>query len=227
MISPAKKPAASMLLKGYLACVLLGLALVLLGWSLVPTTSLLSVGGVCIVLIVYGLAGLFGFARLRSEDLRLAGIAGLLAGIIFASEIILEYALLPKDNTIWGLIEFAGVFAVLFVASVRLAYRRKSFRYGPLAGVVSAMFSSTIWLIFILLIFYMFRGSARQVLVFTAEGNYADFARSGMTDFNAFIMEDFFGAGFFHLLLVPTLAAILGMLGGLVGKGLARIKKQP
>jgi len=48
---------------------------------------------------------------------------------------------------------------------------------------------------------YAFRGSPRQVLVLRAEGNYEDFARSGMSDFNVFIMEDFMGATFFHLLL--------------------------
>ena len=86
--------------------------------------------------------------------------------------------------------------------------------------------SSVIWLIFILGTFYIFRGSARQIQVFTAEGNYADFAQSGMHDFNTFVMEDFFGAGFYHLLLAPILAAILGTLGGLLGKGLAQIRKR-
>jgi hypothetical protein len=80
---------------------------------------------------------------------------------------------------------------------------------------------------FVLLIFYIFRGSARQALVFTAAGNYADFAWSGMQDFNAFMMEDFFGGGFFHLVLIPILAAILGTLAGLGGKGLLSIKKPP
>jgi hypothetical protein len=46
-----------------------------------------------------------------------------------------------------------------------------------------------------------------------------------MTDFNAFIIEDFLGAGFFHLLLGSILATMLGAIGGLLGKGLFRIKK--
>ena len=33
-------------------------------------------------------------------------------------------------------------------------------------------------------------------------------------------MQDFFGAGFYHLLLGPIVAVILGGLGGLVGKAL-------
>ena len=51
-----------------------------------------------------------------------------------------------------------------------------------------------------------------------AEGDYEDFARSGMSDFNAFIMEDFLGAIFFHLLLGLLVAAVLGALGGVLGK---------
>jgi hypothetical protein len=46
-----------------------------------------------------------------------------------------------------------------------------------------------------------------------------------MSDFNTFVMEDFLGAGFFHLLLGPIVASGLACLGGLVGKGLAPVRK--
>ncbi len=49
--------------------------------------------------------------------------------------------------------------------------------------------------------------------------------RSGMSDFNAFIMEDFMDATFFHLLLGPLVAAVLGLLGGLLGKAIALFQK--
>jgi hypothetical protein len=66
-------------------------------------------------------------------------------------------------------------------------------------------------------VFYLFYGTARQSQVFRAEGNYEDFQRSAMSDFNAFIMEDFLGATFFHLILEPLLASLLGIIGGLAG----------
>ena len=53
-------------------------------------------------------------------------------------------------------------------------------------------------------VFYAFNGTAQQAQVLQAEGNLADFARSGMSDFNAWAMQDFLGAGFFHLLLEPS-----------------------
>ena len=226
MISTDKSASSTIVRKSFIACVLLGLVLVILGWLLVPTTSLLSIAGACFVLVIYGLIGYFGFPRIRSEILILVGVFGLLAGAIFAGEILLEYAILPKSNTSWGVIEFGGVFAVYFLSSVVVAYRRKGIRYGILAAVVNSMLSSVVWLIFMLLMFYVFRDTTRQELVFTAEGNFEDFARSGMSDFNTFVMEDFLGAGFFHLLLGPIIATILGTIGGLLGKGIARIKKQ-
>ena len=224
MPSTNQGSASNILQKASLPGVVLALALVLLGWLLVPAVSLLSVGGVCLILVVYTLAGHFGFPRLRSEVLRLAGVFGLLAGVVFAGEILLEYAILPKDNTSWGGFEFGCVFGIYFLSSVVVAYRLKSLRQGLLAAVVTAMLSSVIWLIFVLLTFYIFRGTARQAQVFMAEGNYADFAQSGMQNFNTFVMEDFFGGGFYHLLLGPVVAAVLGTLGGLLGKGLANIR---
>jgi len=74
-----------------------------------------------------------------------------------------------------------------------------------------------IWLIAVLTIFYLFHGTPQQNQVFHAEGNFYDFAQSGMTDFDAFIMQDFWGAGFFHSILLPLLAGILGSVGSLIG----------
>jgi hypothetical protein len=221
MNAPNKTPSSDIIRKGFLLGVVLGLSLVMLGWLLEPTTNPLSIVAVCLVLVIYGLAGYFGFPRIRSELLTLAGVFGLLAGAIFAGEILLEYAILPTDNTGWGVIEFGGAFALYFFSSLIAAYRCKDIRCGILTAVVSAMLSSVIWLLFILLTFYLFRGTTRQEHVFLVEGNYADFARSGMRIFSAFVMEDFLGAGFFHLLLGPILAAILGSIGGLSGLGIA------
>ena len=225
MISLKKLTLSNTVPKVYLFGILLGLILVIAGWILIPTTSFLSVAGICLILAVYGLVGYFVFPRIQPEILRLVAVFGLLAGIIFAGEILLEYALLPTDNTSWGLIEFGSVFALYFLSGWWVAYRSTSIKAGTLAAILSAMLSSVIWLIFLLLTFYFFRGTTRQEIVFTAEGNFEDFARSGMSDFNTFVMEDFLGAGFFHLLLSPLLAAILGTIGGVFGKGIGQLRK--
>jgi hypothetical protein len=226
MSSMKFRPITHRLQKGFLACVLLGLVLVLLGWGLLPDLSWLSLAGVLLILLCYGLAGVFGFSRISASILNLAGFFGLAAGLVFASEICLEYALLPQDNTNWGTLEFGSVFVLYLCSGLLGAFRHRNLSSGILAAVVSAMLSSVIWLSVALFTFYLFRGSARQAAVFLAEGNYADFARSGMKDFGTFMIEDFFGAGFFHLLLAPGVATLLGTLGSWIGIGLAYFKKQ-
>ena len=214
----------TLLQKALLFGVLIGIALVLFGWILIPATNLLSVGAACLILGVYGLVVYLGFPKIRPEILRWAGMFGLIAGVIFVGEILLEYIVLPKDNTTWGLIEFGSVFLVYFLSSLWVSYRTVRVRSGILTAILSAMLSALIWLITILIMFYVFQGTDRQAQVFRAEGTYEDFARSGMADFNPFVMEDLLGGGFFHLILGPILAAILGSIGGLLGRGIANIR---
>jgi hypothetical protein len=165
-------------------------------------------------------AGWFGSKILTRQTTPLARIvisSGLLAGGIFASEVGLEYVLLPTDNTGFGWVEFGLVFVVYFGVGALVAYREFPFRWSVAAGAATAVISSLIWYISVLACFYAFLGTERQARVFRAEGNYEDFKRSGMTDFNSFVMDDFLGAGFFHLLLGPIVASLLASLGGLFG----------
>jgi hypothetical protein len=213
---------------GFLAIDGIALAMVVLGWILIPTTSLLSIGAAVGIVGVYGLVGGVSARRLYRRNpliLQTASVFGLIAGLIFVSEILWEYLTLPADNTRLGLIEFGSVFLLFFISSLLVGHRTRKPGQAVLSAIGSAMIGSLIWLVAVLAVFYIFRGSPQQAQVFRAEGNYEDFARSGMNDFNAFIMEDFMGAGFFHLLLVPIAAAILGTLGGLVGKGLAKLHR--
>lgn len=73
------------------------------------------------------------------------------------------------------------------------------------------------WYIVLLTITYAMKGTPRQAMVFRAEGNLDDFAHSGPANFEAWLMQDLLGAGFYHLLLGLIIAAILGDVGGLVG----------
>jgi hypothetical protein len=163
--------------------------------------------------------------RRHPDILRLAIRFGLLAGAVFAGEIILEYILLPANNSLFGVVEFGTVLALYFASAFVSAFRTPSIKNAVLTSVASAFIASLCWVITVLAVFYAFRGSPHQALVFRAEGNYEDFARSGMSDFNAFIMEDFMGAAFFHLLLGLLVAAGLGVMGGLLGKAIATHRK--
>ena len=204
-----------------------GIVLVTIGWILAPTTSLLSKTAAYAILVIYGVIGYFvppALERINPQILKYIALFGLPAGIVFTGEILLEYILLPASNISMGLVEFGTVFFVYFFAGLVAAYRANSTRQALLTAAGSAMLSALIWLVFTLITFYVFRGTAQQEQVFRAECNYDDFARSSMRDFNAFIMEDFMGATFFHLTLGPFLATMLGWLGSIIGKILARLR---
>ena len=226
-------PADSLVLPNYLRksllCgVMVALVLVIAGRLFAPATSLLSTMAASAILLAYGgMAALcpIRLYRRHPDILRWAMIFGLLAGAVFAGEIILEYILLPTDNSHYCMVEFGTVFVLYFVTAFVSALRSLSIKNAVLTSVASAFIASLVWVITVLAVFYVFRGSPRQVLVLRAEGNYEDFARSGMSDFNAFIMEDFMGATCFHLLLGLLVAAVLGVLAGLLGKAAARFQK--
>ena len=228
MPSSNKFPLPSLFQRGFLAGILIALLLVIFGWVLVPTASLLSVGAALAILAVYALLG--GLCppvlyRRNPLILQIASVFGLIAGAIFVSEILWEYLSLPADNTQLGYLEFGSVFFLYFLSGLLVAYRTRKMGQAVLTAAGSAMIGSLIWLIAALACLYIFRGSPQQVQVFRAEGSYEDFARSGMSDFNTFIMEDFMGATFYHLLLGPIVAIILGAFGGLLGKSLASLRQ--
>jgi hypothetical protein len=195
--------------------ILCALGLVGYGKHLIPTTNDLSLDAAVLVLVIYAIIAWAAPVRIEEKWPKLVSASspfGILAGAIFVSELLFEYILLPANNAQMGYVEFGLVLFVYALAGAVAAYRYESIGAGTVAAANAAIVSSLIWFIAVLAVFYCFRGSLRQELVFRAEGNYDDFARSGMADFDAFTMEDFCGAGFFHLLIGPFVAALLGAL---------------
>ena len=219
---------AGYLQKTLLVGVAAALVLVMTGHLLVPAMSSRSTLAAVVILLAYGGMAAFCPGRLHHwnpDILRVAVLFGLLAGSVFTGEIILEYVLLPTDNSRYGMVEFGAVFALYLTSALVSALRSRSLANAVLTSVAAAFIASLVWVLVVLVVFYAFRGSSRQILVLRAEGDYEDFSRSGMSDFNAFIMEDFMGAAFFHLLLGPLVSAVLGIFGGLLGKALARFSR--
>jgi hypothetical protein len=208
--------------------VLCAIGLVIYGRVLVPTTHTLGMVAVTLLLGLYGIIGWLGPRTIGENwpSIRSACVPfGLVGGFIFASEVVLEYWILPADNSRMGVIEFSLVFLIYATAGTLVTYQGCGQRSAIIASVATAMISSLIWYIVVLATFYTYFGTIKQQLVFQAEGNYEDFARSGVTDFDAWVMEDFLGAGFYHLLLGPMIAAALGVFGGIVGQGLRSRRK--
>lgn len=220
---------ASLAQKGMVMGVILNIALIGIGLVLFPSTmkpggdgwrSVFAAEG---ILIVYGVIGFWGTAALEKNypgALRPGILFGLLAGGVFALEICLEYLFLPKDNTQYGFFEYGLVFLLFFIAGLWTSWQTGRVRDGLLAAVWSALISSLIWYAVLLISYYIFHGTLRQNSVFAAEGTFDDFRSSGETNFDAFVMVDFLGACFFHLLLAPLIAYLLGSLGGVFGKSM-------
>ena len=217
-----------MIRTGLVAGLVIDAALVFYSKLAAPSISLISLVGPLAILLVY--AGLAWYVlpvldQLYPRIFRWVILFGLVGGVIFAAEILLEYILLPADNTTYGLVEYGGVFFVLFLSALIASYTSRSLRQGILTAVASAMAASVIWSVVLLITLHAFTGTPQQAAVWQAEGTLQDFANSGMKDLYTFTIEDNLGATFFHLLIAPILAAVLGLVGGLLGKLLGRMRK--
>jgi len=204
-------------------------ALVMLGLILTPTTLTASrqgwLGGTAAVamLAIYGVLGVVGSPAVERRNPRILPIAslfGLTIGIIFVAEMLFEYIILPssKGNERLAYLEFVGMFLCLFLAGLKGGQATGNVWHGVLTAIWSTMIGSLIWVASLLSTYYAFIGTARQEQVLAADQVFEDFKRSGMTDLRAFVMQDYLGGVFFHLLLGLIVAAILGMIGALVAK---------
>jgi hypothetical protein len=182
--------------------------------------------GFILILVFFGVTAYFGPSILERRSplaLRMANRAGLLAGAIFILEMLLEIILLPAYNSAFGQIEYGLVLVIFFFTALDVA-RRTSWGNGVLAALWAALIASLLFILGIFLFFFLFNGTDRYMQVLAAEGSLEDFARSGMTDLNLFLMGDFLGAAFFYSLLLPLVAALVGCIGAGVGRGVGYLQ---
>ena len=194
-----------------LSAIALGLALFVFGWVLVPTAVPLLPAA---VLVAYGALARIGsrtIYRSNAKTLRITTIFGLLGAAVLVPSLLVEYAGKTVNN-------LAMIVPVLFLwllaglASARLTGR---LRDAAASSTLSAMISSLANVIALLASYYVLRGSALQERFFQTEGDYEDFARSGMQDFNTWVIGDLFGGTFIHLMLGALVGALLGTLAGI------------
>lgn len=164
---------------------------------------------------LYAAAGAWALtpARRRPEIMAWAQRAGFAAAAIYAGEILLEYVVQPADNTSWGLVEFSAVFACYAMAGAGGAARSRRVWPAVQSALWAAAVATLVWYAVLLAATFAFAGTPAQAAVFRAEGDFDDFRRSGLSDFKVFTLQDLLGAGFFHLLLSPIFAAMLGFSG--------------
>jgi hypothetical protein len=178
----------------------------------------------CALLIQWGP---LSAARAPSISMRTGVTTGAVTGVLYGAEGLAEYvspAVTDRSVAI-GWVIVAGIVGSNVVAATVVTLRTRSTRAGVVAAVYNAVTEYLVWYPSVLLGYYVFRNSGSIGRVWQAEGTYTDFARSGMTDIHAFVVQDDWGAGFFHLLAGLVFAAVFGGLAALAVRGYQRLPR--
>jgi hypothetical protein len=151
---------------------------------------------------------------------RIGVTTGLILGGLYGAEVLAEYlsARITGASVLIGWTIVAGLVLGNIVAAATAAARLRSVRAGVTAAVYCAIVEYLVWYPAVLICYYVFRTSEAVERVWRAEGTYDDFARSGMTDIRAFVLQDFWGAGFFHLLAGLVIAGVFGTSAALAAR---------
>jgi hypothetical protein len=205
--------------RGLFAALLLVLLLAVYLWTLAPT---LGIAAPILAIVVYAVVAHYGVRTASAADpaiVRAIAVCGVLSAVVFGPSILIEYAGRTVDNGV-----MLGAVAVFSsIAAALAAWRTRRVGVAVYASTLSAMIGSLAFVTAVLGSYALLRGTALQDRFFRTEGDYDDFARSGMTDFNRWVIEDLFGGVFFHLLLGALIAAVLGLLVGTLAIGCLRI----
>lgn len=192
--------------------------------------TLLGLVADIIIFSLYALAGIYGTQvsdRLCSEAVRVGAYFGIAVTVVYLLVVEGEYMVrVPASRAgMLGMVMVVAVFSLFLLAGIGSAYRAGQILAGTLAAVWSALIGTGAWFSIVMFTYYAFLGTAQQEYVLKLE-NHDDFVRSGMTDFRAFVLQDFMGAGFYHLLISPLFAGILGSIGGVMGIGARRAQER-
>src|SRR5438552_6829944 len=186
------------------------LSVVLIGYALTRSpTALPAVAGSAALMLAV-LAGCAAFPWFGPLSTRHSGQHVVHVGA--AVGLVLGGALVAVDLTTPAMaipVEFVTL------GTMALAYAVAGAIAGIRAALWTALVGYLVWYPTIWLYYFVGYGSATYDRALRAEGEYDDFHRSGLTDFTTFLLRDFLGAGFFHLLLGVLLA--LGAGAGAAG----------
>jgi hypothetical protein len=146
---------------------------------------------------------------------------GIYLGIISLVSLILEHFAAANSSfnavrgvSMWGLMFFS------FGAAGSVAYQK--------VGSLGLAVVSSIWSSLVSLIFMLAGGFLLALLLMPRMVQILNplYAQSGMTNPQAFVIANTLGASTMHLLLVPVVAAIFGLIGGCASLILSRIRQR-
>lgn len=218
-----------------LSLVVMDIALVLSGLVLYPKVihegGLIGAGAAAFMVACYGFLVLYSPMRLERTDARLwkGGAAlGILGGLWLGGDLLSNYFIYrdgPANSKI-SLVVYSVYLLLMMGIALWAARLTSRVRSGLLAAMWYVIVAQLIWGFVELAGYYSF-GQTRVGLRFIETEMRADFVRSGTSDFPTFVIGDFFGAMFFHLLLIGLVAGLVfGSTAAGVGKGLAVLGKR-
>ncbi|GHJ43392.1 hypothetical protein Cs7R123_07340 [Catellatospora sp. TT07R-123] len=218
------------------ALAVLGIVLAILGAVLFPAAlgggGLLALGGAIVAQAACVLLTRIGPLSPRRADpvvIRIGAVTGAVTGLLYGGEIVSEYvSSAVTDASValgWAIVGTLVVSSM--VAAAVATVRLRSIRAGLTAAAYAAIAEYLVWYPFVLGAYYAMRHSASLERVWRAEGTYLDFARSGMSDIRAFVMQDFWGAGFFHLVAGLIIAGLFGTFATLATRVAQRLLTSP
>jgi hypothetical protein len=209
-----------------LGLVLLDVALVLLGLVLYPSVlqegGLLGAGAAALMVCLYGFLALYSpvsLSKIPIQIWRTGVIAGTIAGAWLGLDLLSNYFIYRDGatNSKISLVVYGVYFLLLLGTAMRGSIITKRIGAGLTTALWYVLAAQLIWFAIEFGAYYLFSHTTVGIQFIQTE-MHADFVRSGAHDFQTFVIGDFFGAGFFHLLLIGLLAMLVfGSIGAAVG----------
>jgi hypothetical protein len=202
---------------------LVGVGLVRTPSALTAGSGALAVAGVALAQIGCVVAARWGPVSARRSPpaaVAVGVVVGAITGGLYAAEVLAEYLspAVTRANIAIGYVIIAAIVASGCVAGALGALRGGTWRGGLVSAAWNAIAEYLVWYPAVLACYYLFSGDTALERVLRAEGTYDDFHRSGMSDLDAFLLQDFFGAGLFHLLAGVVLAMLVGSVAAAIAR---------
>ena len=219
-----------------LALAIADILLITAGLALFPKVvgqgGLLGAGAASALVAVYGWIAVFSPLRPERVDGQLwkngvrVGVAG---GLWLGLDLLSNYFIYRdgSTNSKISLIVYGVYFLLLVGVAASGARATGRIKSGMVAALWYTLPAQLIWLCSEFACYYLFSRTVIGTRFIETE-MHDDFERHGAGgDFQTYVIGDFFGAGFFHLLLIGLVGVLLfGSLGAAIGKVIAALKRR-
>jgi hypothetical protein len=183
-----------------------------------------SLLGAMLMQIVLAALALFGPWSLRAlhAEVGISFVLGGIFAVMYVGVLALEFLGVRYDVNVYGL--FIGV---ALIAGFLVGLRTRHWGQGVLAAIWALVIGTAIWSTGVLLLNYLTWGSHQQYIFALADGQVDEFRRSGGTNFDAFLLQDYHGALFFHPILSVIVGGIFGAIGSGIAQGIVQLRTRP